>query len=120
MLFVDAARLTAPISGDSGFSAHFEAQGPRDSHGRSLRDFDLKTRLFKYPLSFLIYSEGFDHLPTGAKDYVYGRLNEILRGRNASATYSCLTAQDRQALLEILSATKPDFAVAATRTQMVQ
>jgi hypothetical protein len=120
MLLVDAARLTGPISGNSGFSEHFTALGPRDRLGRSLRDLDLKTRLFKYPLSFLIYSEGFDHLPRGAKDYVYGRLGEILSGRDTSATYSYLSAQDRQAILEILTATKPDFANAATRTQLVQ
>ena len=120
MLFVNAAPLTSPITGDSDYSAHFEARGPRDAHGRSLRDLDLKTRLFKYPLSFLIYSEGFDHLPSGAKEYVYGRLGEILSGRDNSATYSYLTAQDRQALLEILTATKPEFAHASTRTQMVQ
>jgi hypothetical protein len=119
MLFDHAAKLTAPISGDSRFSAHFQSQGPHDPHGRSLRDLDLQTRLFKYPLSFLIYTEGFDHLPRGAKDYVYGRLAEILSGRDNSATYSYLNAQDRRAVLEILTATKPEFARAATRTVMV-
>jgi hypothetical protein len=110
MLMVGAAKWPAAIHGNSGFARSFEALGPRDPQGRSLRDFDLKKRLFKYPLSFLIYSEGFDYLPGAAKEYVYRRLEEILSGRDRSATFSNLSAADRTAIFEILRATKPDFA----------
>ncbi len=110
MLFVDATRFTSPIRGDSGFQAWFEARGPRDRLGRSLRDLDLTTRLFKYPLSYLVYSASFDALPDAARTYVYGRFADILSGRDASGTYSFLSDSDRQAILEILTATKPSFA----------
>jgi hypothetical protein len=110
MLFVNAAKFPTHIRGDSAFAESFEARGPRDSLGRSLRDFDLNTRLFKYPLSFLIYSEGFDYLPLPARQYVYHRLAEILTGRDTSPTFSNLSAADREAILEILRATKPEFA----------
>lgn len=110
MLFVDAAKITTPVRGNSGFAESFEARGPRDTHGRSLRDFDLRTRLFKYPLSFLVYSEGFDFLPAAAKQYVYQRFDEILTGRDTSAAFSHLSTADRRAILEILRDTKPDFA----------
>jgi hypothetical protein len=110
MLMVGAAPLPHPIRGSSGFAKSFQARGPRDSQGRSLRDLNLKTRLFRYPLSFLVYSEGFDYLPSAAKQYVYRRLDAILTGRDASPTFSSLSASDRAAILEILSATKPDFA----------
>lgn len=113
MLFVDAAKITTPLAGNSGFTKAFESRGPRDPQGRSLRDFDLHTRLFRYPLSFLIYSEGFDFLPAAAKEYVYQRFDEILTGRDTSAAFSNLTAAERRAILEILSATKPDFVRAA-------
>lgn len=113
MLFVDAARLTTPIRGNSGYRQWFEAQGPKDRLGRSLRDLDLNTRLFKYPLSFLIYSEGFGDLPACAKEYVYRRLDEILSGRDKSRVFSSLLAADRAAIFEILRETKPDFARAA-------
>jgi hypothetical protein len=113
MLFVNAAPLSGNIASGSGFDAWFQAQGPRDRQGRSLREFDLKTRLFKYPLSFLIYSAGFDHLPAAAKDFVYGRLNEILSGRDQSAPYAQIPAERRKDLLEILDETKPDFAHAS-------
>jgi hypothetical protein len=109
MLMVDAAKFPHPIRGTSGFTRSFEARGPRDSRGRSLRDLDLDTRLFKYPLSFLIYSEGFDYLPGAAKEYVYRRLDELLTGSDRSPTFSNLSTADRRAILEILRATKPDF-----------
>lgn len=109
MLMVDAAPLPHPIHGSSGFARSFEARGPRDRQGRSLRDLDLETRLFKYPLSFLIYSEGFDYLPLAAQEYVYQRLDQILTGRDKSPMFAKLSASDRHAIFEILCATKPDF-----------
>lgn len=135
MFFVDATRFTSPISGNSGFTHWFESRGPRDPMGRSLRDFDLKTRLFKYPLSYLIYSRAFNALPAYAKDYIYGRFADILTGRiesdpragslpsgfdpdaldayidqDAKPGIPQLADADRKAILEILEATKPDFA----------
>ncbi len=115
MLFADAARFPAPIRGGSSFAKSFAARGPRDRKGRSLRDFDLHTRLFKYPLSFLIYSEGFDDLPVAAKQYVYERLDQILSARDAGQSFPNISPQDGRAILEILRATKPDFARAQTR-----
>src|SRR6185295_3705179 len=56
MLFVDATDIGSGIKSGSGFDAWFESQGPRDPQGRSLRQLDLKTRLFKYPMSYLVYS----------------------------------------------------------------
>ncbi len=110
MLFVGATRFTSKITGNSGFNAWFEAQGPRDGLGRSLRDLDLDTRLFKYPLSYLVYSASFDALPDYAKSYIYGRFEDILTGHDTSDTYSYLSESDRKAILQILTATKPAFA----------
>ncbi len=106
MLFTHEAKLKAPITGSSGFEQSFEKRGPRDSQGRSLRDFDLKTRMFKYPLSYMIYSEAFDALPQPVLDRVYRRLYEILTGRDRSPDYARLAAPDRKAILEILVETK--------------
>jgi hypothetical protein len=107
LLFVDEAPLTDSIKGDSGYAAEFAARGPRDPEGRSLRDFDLQKRIFKYPCSYLIYSEAFDALPRQASDYLYRRLREVLTGRDQSPAYARLSAADRRAILEILLATKP-------------
>ena len=56
LLFVDEFKLTSPIVSSNRFAEQFSNLGPRDSRGRSLRDFDLDSRLFRYPCSFLIYS----------------------------------------------------------------
>jgi hypothetical protein len=109
LLFTNEAPLDAEIKGTSGFAEEFAAHGPRDPQGRSLRDFDLRTRIFKYSCSYLIYSEDFDALPPPAKEYVYRRLLEILTGRDESRDFAKLTKQNRQTILEILLATKPNL-----------
>ena len=110
LLFVDAITLDEPIAGSSGFDAWFEGQGPRNAQGRSLRDLDLQTRLFTYPVSYQIYSGAFDNLPGFARDYIYRRMADVLEGRDDSGRYAHIEAADRQALREILLETKPDFA----------
>ena len=107
LLFANETPLDAAIVGTSGFAEEFAERGPRDAQGRSLRDFDLHKRIFKYPCSYLIYSESFDSLPGPAKEYVYHRLFEVLTGREQSPEFARLTARDRRAILEILLATKP-------------
>jgi hypothetical protein len=112
MLFVDEAPLGAAIVGTSGYAEDFVARGLRDARGRSLRDLDLTGRLFRHPLSYMIYSAPFDGLPTEAKTRVYERLHEVLSGRDDSDDFSHLTASDRSTILEIVLETKPDFAAA--------
>jgi hypothetical protein len=107
MLFGGEARLTAPLRGTSGFAEEFSRRGPADSRGRSLRQFDLERRIFRYPCSYLIYSKAFDALPEVALDRVYRRLWEVLSGRDASAAFAHLSADDRTAILEILRDTRP-------------
>lgn len=116
LLLVNEAKLTEPISGTSGYAEQFSGIGPRDSQGRSLRDLDLTTRLFKYPCSYLIYSEAFDGLPAESRDYVWQRLFDILSGHDQSEKFAHLSHDDRQAILDILRATKtnlPDYYKAA-------
>jgi hypothetical protein len=109
MLFVYEAPLSGPIRGTTDYARTFAARGPADAKGRSLRDLDLTTRLFRYPLSFLVYSAAFDALPAAARDRFYARLEAVLSGADASAAFSHLSAADRAAIREILEATKPDF-----------
>ncbi len=109
LLFCEEAPLTDPIKGTSGFTEEFAKRGPHDSQGRSLRDFDLKRRLFTYPCSYVIYSEAFESLPAAVKDYILRRLWEVLSGKDTSKEFAHLSAADRQAILEILRATKPNL-----------
>jgi len=109
MLFVDEAPLTGVVEGNSGFAERFAALGPRDHHGRSLRQFDLRTRLMRYPCSYMIYSTTFDALPAAAKDSIYKRMWQILSGQEQSAPYAHLSRADREAVVEILRDTKKDL-----------
>ncbi len=112
LLFVDEAPLARPIKGTAGFTERFAKAGPRDKQGRSLRDFDLKRRMFQYPCSYMIYTPAFDGLPQVAKDAVYSRMWEVLSGREKQPRYKVLSPADRRAIVEILRDTKqglPDY-----------
>ena len=109
LLFTEEAPLTARVQGVSAFTREFPASGPRDVRGRSLRDFDLQTRLFKYPCSYLIYSDAYAALPREMKEVIQQRLLEILTGKDKTGDYKMLSSADRRAILEILAETKPDL-----------
>jgi hypothetical protein len=106
LLFTEEVRLTAPLAGTSAFATDFSRVGPRDSQGRSLRDFDLQTRLFKYPCSYLIYSASFDALPLEVQQRVYQHLWDILTSQETTSDFSHLSIEDRAAILKILRETK--------------
>lgn len=98
---------TKQVLAASAFARNFVARGPRDSKGRSLRDFDLHDRIFRYPCSYLIYNPAFDSLPEPAKGYVYHRLLQVLTGEDQSPDFANLSTEDRKAILSILLETKP-------------
>jgi hypothetical protein len=97
MLFKGEAPLKEPIAGVTSFTKTFPQRGPRDRRGRSLREFDLQTRLFRYPLSYTIYSPAFDALPAPVRVRIYQRI------------FDGLTAECRTSILEILRDTKSDL-----------
>jgi hypothetical protein len=112
MLFVYEAPLTGAVRGTSGFAEKFQARGPADSHGRSLRQLDLDRRLLKYPCSYMIYADAFDAMPALARDAVYRRLWRVLSGQEASKPYAQIPLADRRAVVDILRETKkglPDY-----------
>jgi len=112
LLFCAETKLSGPVAAVSSFATAFASRGPRDAQNRSLRDFDLKTRLFRYPCSYLVYSRALDGMPEAAKAYVYRRLGEVLSGRDTSDKFAHLSSPDRAAVTEILRQTKPDVAEA--------
>jgi hypothetical protein len=114
MLFQDEVPLEAKVRGVSAFTKSFAERGPRDQQGRSLREFDLEKRIFRYPLSYMIYSESFDGMPEETRKRVYRRLYDVLEGKIRSN----ISELDRVALVDIVSATKkglPDFWVSLKR-----
>jgi len=122
MLFADEAPLKEPIEGVSSFTKTFPERGPRDAQGRSLRDFDLQKRLFRYPLSYLIYSAQFDALPDGVRERVYQRLYDVLTGKDQDQRFANLSSDDRRGILEILRDTKlglPPYWLAKPRSRTI-
>ncbi|AWM41888.1 hypothetical protein GobsT_69900 [Gemmata obscuriglobus] len=109
LLFSGEAKLEGPVAGTSDFAKEFAARGPFDKRGRTLRAFDLNARLFKYPCSYLVYSQGFQALPKEVKDHTLKRMYEALTGADTSAAFAHLSADDRKAVLEILRDTLPDL-----------
>ena len=107
LLFVDEARFAAPIAGTNSFAQEFAALGRKDKQGRSLRDFDLQSRLFRYPCSYLIYTEAFDQLPRPALDLLYRKLWLVLQ--QPEKAFARLSATDRKAIWEILCETKKNL-----------
>jgi hypothetical protein len=108
LLFVDEEPLPSPVRGSSGFAEKFAALGPRDGQGRSLRDFELNTRLFRYRCSYMIDSPGFHGLPAAVKAAVWERIGAVLSGKDQRPKFSHLPAAERRAIAEILRATAPE------------
>ncbi len=107
LLFRGEAVLTDPIVGTSSFAEDFTNAGTRDSKGRSLRDLDLETRLFRYPCSYLIDSPAFRSLPEPVLAAVWRQLDDVLSGRPTKKSFEHLTPRDRAAIRELLLETVP-------------
>jgi hypothetical protein len=112
ILFAGEAPLPAALDAKSPFATEFAKQGPRDSKGRSLREFDLKTRLFRHPCSYLIYSKSFAGLPDAAKLAIYTALQEVLTANEPAKRFAHLAPADRAAIADILRDTEPDVRAA--------
>ena len=109
MLFSEETSLTDKISGNPEFIKQFQQNAPRDSKKRSLKDFNLKTRIFEYPLSYMIYTDQFDAIPKIAKEYILKRIFEVLSGQDKSEDFNHLSDQMKKDILSILKETKKDL-----------
>jgi hypothetical protein len=102
LLFVGEQPPSVPVTPRPGFAEHLARRVPKDRRGRSLAEVDLTDRLMRYPCSYMVYTEAFDGLPAHAKSAVYRRMLDALSGARVRPA-------DRDAVLEILRDTKPDF-----------
>jgi hypothetical protein len=109
LLFAGEAKLEAPVKGTSGFAQEFARRGPHDKKGRSLREFDMRTRMFRYPCSYLIHSAAFAGLPEEVRAPALTRLHALLSSSTPAKAVERLTVADRQALLEIVRDTVPNL-----------
>lgn len=111
LLFLDEAALSAPVQGTTDYQNWFSQQGQRDSRGRSLKDFDLKKRLFQYRLSYLIYTAGFKQMPAAARSRVLGDIYEFLNADDSALKEdwdvdpAAFPRAERAAILQIVAET---------------
>ncbi|MCA8993627.1 MAG: hypothetical protein KDA88_16685 [Planctomycetaceae bacterium] len=101
-LMTDEFVLESPVKGTSGFREQFEKLDPLDANGRSLRQLDLNTRLFRYPASFLLKSPSFAALPPEVKQIIQQRLKAALEGEGSPEEFPQLSDDDRKNLLALL------------------
>jgi hypothetical protein len=98
------------VEGGAAFQEAFRRNRHESKEGRSLKDFQLLTRVFKHSCSFMIYSRSFDALPPQVKTEFYAQLGRVLDGAESSADFAHLTASERAKIREILVETKPEAA----------
>jgi hypothetical protein len=110
IFFADAEPLAGQVVTSSGFTERFAQRGPRDAEGRGLRDLKLDGRLFRHPLSYMVYTESFNALPAYVREHLDARIVEVLQGRDQTGISAKLDAADRAAISQILAATLPRFA----------
>jgi hypothetical protein len=106
LLFVGEAPLP-----EGGVSGH--ADFTTDGRGRSLKELNLRSRLFEYRCSYLIHSEAFTTLPGPLKSAVYHALKRGLLSDEAAPPFAHLPADERAVIAEILTVTQPEWLQAA-------
>ncbi|MBL9129318.1 MAG: hypothetical protein JNL97_16830 [Verrucomicrobiales bacterium] len=113
LLFCDEIRLPeSGVSGAGDFEKAFARNRRPDAKGRSLKDFDLKTRMFAHRCSYMVYSEAFESLPLDLKNSVLRRLDGILTAATPPPRFAHLPAEERATIREILQVTLPAYATA--------
>ncbi len=108
VLFADEGPL--PEGGVTGLPEYlhdFAANRRPDKQGRSLKDFDLRTRMFKHRCSYMIYTRQWQEMPAVAKKLAYAKLKEALGGGNPF--YAYLPEAERKDIIAILRDTLPDL-----------
>jgi hypothetical protein len=100
------------VDGAAAFQDAFRANRHISQDGRSLKDFQLLTRLFKYRCSYMIYSKSFDALPAPLKAEVYRQLRGVLTGKDPRPVFAHLSPSERDGIRQILADTKPEAILA--------
>lgn len=110
LLFADEAPLPDDgIAGDPAFKEAFLAKRRTAASGDSLRDFDLKTQLFRNRCSYMIYSPLFQSLPEGFRRRVYERIDRALAASPADPDLAHLRPDEKSRIRAILEETVPGW-----------
>lgn len=106
LLFRDEAPLPkGGIQTSPAFLRDFLAKKKATPDGRSLRDVDLQTRLFRNRCSYMIYTESFQKLPSQFLHPLLEKLRLGLASESAPPEFLHLSLKERRTLLDVLSVT---------------
>ena len=124
LLFADEFQMIDNgVEGDDRFQLAFAKNQRESSEGRSLKDFRIYERLFKYRCSYIIYTSVFDNQPVPLREAVYRRLHEVLVAPITPQGYEYLSASERERIFQILVETKeslPKYWKALSETAAVE
>jgi hypothetical protein len=110
ILFANEAPLPAKgIEGDPDFIRDFLKNQIVSPSGQSLKEFDLRTRLFKYRCTYMLYTDSWKEAPQYLKDRVYLQMAQGLRETGSPRDLSHLPVSERLAIRTILKQTLPDL-----------
>jgi hypothetical protein len=108
LLFADEPPLpSGGIEGDPAFKRDFLSNRRAIPGGASLKDFDLKARLFRFRCSYMIYSAVFQGMPDDMKQRVYRQISHALDPHGRDRDYAYLPPAEKEAIRTILRATLP-------------
>lgn len=110
LLFRGATELPAGVDGSAEFLRAYAAGAKRGKAARSLRDLELKGRLYSHRCSPLIYTESFAALPETLKVLVFARLRAALESDDPKGRYAYLPGEERRRIFDILLETHPEAA----------
>jgi hypothetical protein len=103
LLFADEVPLpSGGIEGDALFKSDFRAVRRMSRDGDSLRDFDLRTRLFAYRCSYMIDTPSYAGLPSTLKSRVEAVLAGALDDGAREPEFAYLSPEERRRIRTIL------------------
>ena len=103
LLFADETALPpGGVRPDPAYAQDFHSARVPARDGTSLRDLDLRTRLFRYRCSYLIHSPGFVALPPEFKTRLLAGLDAALRESGGILEFDYLPAAEKRAIRTIL------------------
>lgn len=108
MFLVDEFPLASPVTGTSSFSKTFSRREPITKSGKSLYQLDLQTRMFRYPLSYMVYTESFAVLGPRTTALLHTRIKQVLSetvSEEDAELFAHLTPPQKQDIKEILKET---------------
>ena len=102
--------LDGGVEGSDAFQTAFSAQAKEAEDGRSLRDMQGYTRLFKYRCSYMIHSDVFAQLPEVLKERIYDELYTGLTADTPTGAFDHLSNSERKRIRSILTDTHEELA----------